>query len=109
MIINTFFFVLLAMTFFNCQKDESLPLNTEAEPVATKATYYDGTSLQYNGNEEWFGNFGGTTVWFRGASPQAIQNGTRSVWQMIAPSGGKNRRKFHKAIRIGLDCRAFGG
>ena len=31
------------------------------------------------------------------------------VWQMIAPSGRKNRRKFHKAIRISLDGKAFGG
>ena len=31
------------------------------------------------------------------------------VWQMIAPSGGKNHRKFHKAIRIGADGKTFGG
>ena len=31
------------------------------------------------------------------------------VWQMIAPSGGKNHRKFHKAIRIGVNGKAFGG
>ena len=31
------------------------------------------------------------------------------VWQMIAPAGGKNPRKFHKAIRIGTDGKAYGG
>ena len=31
------------------------------------------------------------------------------VWQMMAPSGGKNHRKFHKAIRIGRDGKAYGG
>jgi hypothetical protein len=31
------------------------------------------------------------------------------VWQMIAPPGGKNHRKFHKAIRIGADGKAYGG
>jgi len=31
------------------------------------------------------------------------------VWQMIAPAGGKNHRKFHKAIRIGTDGTAYGG
>ncbi|WP_028583744.1 aryl-sulfate sulfotransferase [Desulfogranum mediterraneum] len=31
------------------------------------------------------------------------------VWQMLAPAGGKNHRKFHKAIRIGADGKAYGG
>ena len=31
------------------------------------------------------------------------------VWQMIAPAGGKNHRKFHKAIRIGTDGKTYGG
>lgn len=31
------------------------------------------------------------------------------VWQIDAPSGGKNKRKFHKAIRIGVDGKAYGG
>ena len=31
------------------------------------------------------------------------------VWQMLAPSGSKNHRKFHKAIRIGVDGKAYGG
>ena len=31
------------------------------------------------------------------------------VWQMIAPSGSNNHRKFHKAIRIGKDGKAYGG
>ena len=31
------------------------------------------------------------------------------VWQMIAPPGGQNFRKFHKAIRIGADGKAYGG
>lgn len=31
------------------------------------------------------------------------------VWQMVAPRGGKNPRKFHKAIRIGADGEAYGG
>lgn len=31
------------------------------------------------------------------------------VWQMLAPSKGKNPRKFHKAIRIGVDGKAYGG
>ena len=31
------------------------------------------------------------------------------VWQVNAPSGGNNRRKFHKAIRITPDGKAYGG
>lgn len=31
------------------------------------------------------------------------------VWQMLAPVGGRNHRKFHKAIRIAPDGRVFGG
>ena len=31
------------------------------------------------------------------------------VWQVNAPNSGQNRRKFHKAIRIGADGRAYGG
>lgn len=31
------------------------------------------------------------------------------VWQLMAPSGGRNHRKFHKAIRIGADGKAYGG
>ena len=31
------------------------------------------------------------------------------VWQMIASPGGQNFRKFHKAIRIGADGKAYGG
>jgi hypothetical protein len=31
------------------------------------------------------------------------------VWQMLAPSGGENHRKFHKAIRIGADGGIYGG
>jgi len=31
------------------------------------------------------------------------------VWQMVAPGGGKNHRKFHKAIRIAEDGKAYGG
>jgi len=31
------------------------------------------------------------------------------VWQIIAPAGSRNHRKFHKAIRIGLDGKAYGG
>ncbi len=31
------------------------------------------------------------------------------VWQILAPSGGKNHRKFHKAIRIGKDGKTYGG
>ena len=31
------------------------------------------------------------------------------VWQMLAPAGGKNHRKFHKAIRIGADGKVHGG
>jgi outer membrane protein assembly factor BamB len=31
------------------------------------------------------------------------------VWQVNAPPGGDNRRKFHKAIRIGPDGKAYGG
>jgi len=31
------------------------------------------------------------------------------VWQMLAPKGGKNHRKFHKAIRIGTDGSSYGG
>lgn len=31
------------------------------------------------------------------------------VWQILAPGGDKNHRKFHKAIRIGVDGKAFGG
>lgn len=31
------------------------------------------------------------------------------VWQMMAPSGGANHRKFHKAIRIAPDGSIFGG
>jgi len=31
------------------------------------------------------------------------------VWQMIAPGGSNNHRKFHKAIRIGVDGKAYGG
>lgn len=77
--------MLLALVMFNCQKEELSSLEIESQPVATKATYYDDTSLQYQGNELWFGNFGGTTIWFSGASPQQIQNGVRSAWEMIAP------------------------
>jgi hypothetical protein len=31
------------------------------------------------------------------------------VWQMLAPAGGRNHRKFHKAIRIGADGKVYGG
>ncbi|MDP6134823.1 MAG: aryl-sulfate sulfotransferase, partial [Arenicellales bacterium] len=31
------------------------------------------------------------------------------VWQMMAPNIGENRRKFHKAIRIGINGTSFGG
>lgn len=31
------------------------------------------------------------------------------VWQMMAPPGGDNHRKFHKAIRIAPDGKAYGG
>ena len=31
------------------------------------------------------------------------------VWQMMAPAGGTNHRKFHKAIRIGKDGKVYGG
>ncbi len=31
------------------------------------------------------------------------------VWQVIAPPGGKNHRKFHKAIRIGANSKVYGG
>ncbi len=31
------------------------------------------------------------------------------VWQVNAPRGGDNRRKFHKAIRIAPDGKAYGG
>ena len=31
------------------------------------------------------------------------------VWQMLAPKGGKNHRKFHKAIRIGTNGSSYGG
>ncbi|MEE8393872.1 MAG: aryl-sulfate sulfotransferase [Rhodospirillales bacterium] len=31
------------------------------------------------------------------------------VWQVNAPSGGENKRKFHKAIRIGTDGKRYGG
>lgn len=31
------------------------------------------------------------------------------VWQMLAPSGGENHRKFHKAIRIDANGKAYGG
>jgi hypothetical protein len=31
------------------------------------------------------------------------------VWQVNAPRGGDNRRKFHKAIRIGPNGKAYGG
>jgi len=31
------------------------------------------------------------------------------VWQMIAPAGDRNPRKFHKAIRRGSDGKAYGG
>lgn len=31
------------------------------------------------------------------------------VWQVLAPKGGQNHRKFHKAIRIGEDGKNYGG
>lgn len=31
------------------------------------------------------------------------------LWQMLAPGGGNGPRKFHKAIRIGPDGKAYGG
>lgn len=31
------------------------------------------------------------------------------VWQMMAPTGSRNHRKFHKAIRIGADGKVYGG
>jgi hypothetical protein len=31
------------------------------------------------------------------------------VWQMIAPGGSKNHRKFHKAIRIDTNGKPYGG
>jgi len=31
------------------------------------------------------------------------------VWQMMAPSGGRKHRKFHKAIRIDANGKSFGG
>ena len=39
---------------------------------------------------------------------EIVQDGT-IVWQMLAPKGGENHRKFHKAIRIGLDGQSYGG
>lgn len=82
---NTLFFMLLAILMLNCQREDLSSLEIESPPVATKATYYDDTPLQYSGNGAWFGYFGGVMIWFYGASPQQIQNGMRSTWEMIAP------------------------
>jgi hypothetical protein len=57
-------------------------------------------------------DFNGNILWkFKPSGNKLIEiapDGT-IVWQMMAPDGCKNHRKFHKAIRIGADGKVYGG
>ena len=82
--------------------------NLETQEIVWSWKHPDGNSeLRTNREANRLPN--GNTLGSAGNKLIEIAPDGTIVWQMLAPSGSDNHRKFHKAIRIGTDGKAYGG
>ncbi|MDP6277708.1 MAG: aryl-sulfate sulfotransferase [Nitrospinota bacterium] len=85
-----------------------IEFNTENQEIVWSWEHPDGrVQLQTNREANRLPN--GNTLGSAGDKFVEIAPDGTLVWQILAPSGGKSHRKFHKAIRIGVDGKAHGG
>ncbi len=85
-----------------------IEFNTETQEVVWSWEHPDGMD-QLHTNREANRLPNGNTLGSAGDKLVEIAPDGTLVWQILAPSGGENHRKFHKAILIGVDGKSYGG
>lgn len=85
-----------------------IEVDRESKTIVWKWSHPDGKRAMKTNREANRLPNGNTLVSSRDRLYEVTRDG-EIVWQVNAPSGGKNRRKFHKAIRIGPDGTTHGG